>query len=103
MTTLTLPADLGIESAASLKAMLTEHLAETGALDLDASQASRLHCASLQLLAAFVRSRQANDLPTGLQASPALAQGLGLLGLGFLLGDASQSPLPHALNQEKSS
>lgn len=84
MTTVTLPADLGIESAQTLKETLAAHVSEE-ALQVDASQTSRLHCASLQLLAAFVTSRNAQSLSTGVTGSPAFDQAAALLGLESLL------------------
>ena len=102
MTTIALPADLGIESAASLKEALAPHLEQDGELVVDGSQASRLHCASLQLLAAFFLARHDRQHITRLQASPALSQAVNLLGLGHILSDQPQASHPHALNQEKS-
>ena len=102
MTTLTLPADLGIEFAATLKETLAPLLEQEGELVIDGSQASRLHCASLQLLATFFQSRHSQQLTTRLQASAALEQAVNLLGLKDTLSDEPQASLPHALNQEKS-
>ena len=91
MTTLTLPADLGIEFAATLKETLAPYLEQDGELVVDGSQASRLHCASLQLLAVFFLARNKNNLPTRLQASSALEQAAALLGLTQTLTGQQQT------------
>jgi anti-anti-sigma regulatory factor len=93
MTLVELPADLGIESSTDLKQLLQPQLGQAGELKLDGSAVSRLHCASLQLLAAFVIARQQAGNPTRLDCSPALAQAIGLLGLDTLL-DAGAAPSP---------
>lgn len=53
-----LPADLGIERLAELRAQLTP-LFGMAVLRIDASAISRIHSATLQLLAAFCRDRSA--------------------------------------------
>jgi hypothetical protein len=55
----TLPADLGIEHAGALHATLAPLLATFEPVALVAPGVSRLHTASLQVLAAFVRDRAA--------------------------------------------
>lgn len=89
MTIVALPADLGIESSTDLKQLLLPHVATEGLVQLDGQAVSRLHCASLQLLAAFVMSRSQGNHPTQISASQALGQAFGLLGLQALLDDAS--------------
>lgn len=93
MTDIALPADLGIESAADLKQLLQPRLGDAGELQLDGSAVSRLHCASLQLLAAFVIARRQAGNATALDASPALAQAIGLLGLDQVIA-AGTAPSP---------
>lgn len=89
MTIVALPADLGIESSAELQQLLLPHVATEGLVQLDGQAVSRLHCASLQLLAAFVMSRRQGNHPTRISASQALGQAFGLLGLQALLDDPS--------------
>ena len=60
----TLPADLGIEHATALHATLSPLLATLEPVSLVAGSVSRLHTASLQVLAAFVRERTAAGGPT---------------------------------------
>jgi hypothetical protein len=60
----TLPADLGIEHAATLHTTLAPLLATIEPVALAAHEVSRLHTASLQVLAAFVRERAAAGGPT---------------------------------------
>lgn len=100
MTRLTLPADLGIESASDLKALLAPLLDDPAEVAIDGSAASRLHCASLQLLAAFLMHRDSHQLATRLEAGPPLAQAFGLGGLGHLLPSGGQETSPQAPNQE---
>ena len=77
----TLPADLGIEHVAALRQALDAHL-EAPQLLLDASAPSRLHAASLQLLAAFCRTRRAAGRGTRWQdASHPFADAVRALGL----------------------
>lgn len=59
MPTIELGSDLGIEKAGDLKDSLLDELDADGLLEIDGSQVERLHCASLQVLAAFVRERTA--------------------------------------------
>ena len=92
MTIVELPADLGIESSTALKQLLQPQLAEP-ALQLDGNAVSRLHGASLQLLAAFVTARNQAGHATTLTSSPAMAQAIALLGLDTLLA-AGPAPSP---------
>ena len=100
MTTVTLPADLGIESATDLKTLLTPLLDEVATVVLDGSAASRLHCASLQLVAAFLQHRLSHGLATRIDASEALDQAFGLIGLQPLVADARTVTNTPELNQE---
>ncbi|MGH8442909.1 MAG: STAS domain-containing protein [Nevskiaceae bacterium] len=68
----TLPADLGIEHAATLHSTLSPLLATTAPVELVASDVSRVHTASLQVLAAFVRERTSAGGPTTWRAPSAL-------------------------------
>ena len=102
MTTVTLPADLGIESAADLKTLLSPLLEHADTVVLDGAAVSRLHCASLQLITAFCKNRQPHGHATRLIASPALDQAVGLLGLDGLVDTGSTTPISPDLNQEKS-
>ncbi|MBD8524716.1 STAS domain-containing protein [Pseudomarimonas arenosa] len=54
-----LGSDMGIEKAGDLKDSLLDELNSDGLLEIDCSQVERVHCASLQVLTAFVRERQA--------------------------------------------
>ena len=60
----TLPADLGIEHVAALHTALTPMLASPEPVALIAPGVSRLHTASLQVLAAFVSERASAGGPT---------------------------------------
>lgn len=89
MTNVELPADLGIESSNDLKQLLQPAVAIDGLVQLDGQAVSRLHCASLQLLAAFVLARRQSQQPTRITASHVLTQAIALLGLQPLLDDAT--------------
>jgi anti-anti-sigma regulatory factor len=67
MSTVELPADLGIESAGPLQESLQQAVQSTPALTLDGSQVGRLHAASLQVLAALFRQRAAAGLETRIE------------------------------------
>jgi hypothetical protein len=88
----TLPADLGIEHAAALHQTLSPLLATLEPVALVASGVSRLHTASLQVLAAFVRERAAAGYATNWR-NPA----------GALLAAARQLGLSAALALNDSS
>lgn len=94
MTIVELPADLGIESATGLKQLLQPAIAIDAAVQLDGQAVSRLHCASLQLLTAFVLARSQQARSTQINASAALSQGLTLLGLQTVLDDAATPSVP---------
>lgn len=81
-----LPADLGIEHAATLKALLLPAVAHAAPVQLDGSAVGRLHAAALQLLAAFCRDRRDAGLATiWSQASPVLRDAAATLGLNDLM------------------
>jgi anti-anti-sigma regulatory factor len=85
-TTLALPADLGIEHASSLKALLLPAATQPAPVRIDAAAASRLHAATLQLLAAFCRDRRDGGLQTQwVQVSTSLRDAAAVLGLNDLL------------------
>ena len=67
MSTVEIPADLGIEAAEPLQATLRETLSSKATIELDASQVNRLHAASLEVLAALFMQRNAAGLKTQLQ------------------------------------
>jgi anti-anti-sigma regulatory factor len=67
MSSVQIPADLGIESAEGLQAELKPRQAEATPLVLDGSQVHRLHAASLQVLAALVKQRGAAGLDTRIE------------------------------------
>ena len=84
---LNLPADLGIEKAAELHALLAPYVDAPGPVALAASGVSRLHTAGLQVLAAFVRTRAAAGRATVLQdPSTELRGAAARLGLAAHLG-----------------
>jgi anti-anti-sigma regulatory factor len=88
--TFTLPADLGIEHAAALHATLAPLLATTEPVVLVAHDVCRLHTASLQVLAAFVRDRAAAGGPTLWRNPPAvMRESVSRLGLEAVLGLAA--------------
>jgi ABC-type transporter Mla MlaB component len=83
---LALPADLGIEHAAALKALLLPVAAQAVTVRIDGAAVSRLHAAPLQLLAAFWRDRRDRGLATDwVQASTSLREAAATLGLAGLL------------------
>lgn len=82
-----LPAELGIENAAALRALLAPRLADEGVVVLAAAGVARLHTAGLQVLAAFVSSRAAAGRGTVLDnPSAELRSAAARLGLVPLLG-----------------
>lgn len=56
---ISLGADLGIEHAQSLHAMLKPHLSDDAPVRIDGSAVERVHAAALQLLCVFNRDRVA--------------------------------------------
>jgi len=96
-TRVTLPATLGIEQAAALHALLAPAVGQPAAVTLAAADIERLHTATLQVLAAFVRTRRDAGRSTAWQGpSLALRQAAARLGLESVLG---LSP-PPAADQE---
>jgi len=86
----TLPADLGIEQAARLHALLSPHFEDAAPVTLAAGGVSRLHTAGLQVLAAFVSGRAAAGRATTLDnPSTELRSAAARLGLSRVLGLAS--------------
>lgn len=83
---LALPAELGIEHAAALKALLLPLVAEPATLRIDGGAVGRLHAASMQLLAAFWRDRRDRGLNTRwTRTSSILHEAAATLGLDDLL------------------
>ena len=58
MPTVALSPEWGIEASESLKATLSTHLDTADEVVLAAGEAGRVHSASIQVLAAFVRTRR---------------------------------------------
>ena len=58
MPTVELSPEWGIEASECLKATLAAHLDATDEVVIAAAEAGRVHSASIQLLAAFVRTRR---------------------------------------------
>lgn len=87
MSAIALEPDLGIEAAARLHAQLAPVLAQKKQVALDAAAVSRLHGASMQVLAAFVRARDAAGRKTRFQdPSPALRDAARAMGLTSTFG-----------------
>lgn len=86
MAVVTLHSDLGIEHSSALKDALAPHLAaEEGRVD--GSAVERVHAASLQVLTAWWRDREAAGLQTGWSAcSERLRSAAASLGLDTVLG-----------------
>lgn len=84
---LKLPADLGIENSTALHALLLAHVDDAAPVTLAAGEVTRLHAASLQVLAAFVRTRHTAGQATAWQdPSAELRAAANKLGLLQLLG-----------------
>jgi ABC-type transporter Mla MlaB component len=83
---LRLPADLGIEHAATLKSQLQQLAAEAGDVTLEAEDVERIHGAALQLFCLFCRDRRAGDREVHFaKPSKALASAAALFGASALL------------------
>ncbi len=83
---LVLPAELGIEQVEALHALLSEPVRACGPVTLIASDVTRLHAASLQLLAAFCRDRRDSGAVTQWRdPSPGLRQAVAAVGLNAWL------------------
>lgn len=87
MSSLELPADLGIEGAEPLRDALLKKVSGKQVLKLDAAQVGRMHAASLQVLAALFIQRRAAGLETRIDnASDDLKSAARITGLCTLLG-----------------
>jgi anti-anti-sigma regulatory factor len=87
MPPLELGPDLGIEGAAELKDALAAQIDSGRSVVLDLSQVERVHSASLQLLHAFIRERQAAGRKTRIaDPSPTFAEAARVLALSSALG-----------------
>lgn len=83
---LSLPADLGIESAASLYQQLIEHVDDEAPVVLDAQDVARIHTAALQLFCMFCQDRRSAGRDTRWNhPSEALRSAAALLGVTTLL------------------
>lgn len=79
-------AECTVADASSLKAALAKLLDETDSVTLDISAVQRIDTAGLQLIAMFVREREARGRQVRWQgAAPVLATAAQLLGLDSLL------------------
>lgn len=98
MGIMTLDSDLGIEQCVALKETLAEHL-DAPQRQVDAGAVERVHTASLQVLAAWWRDRDAAGHRTEWTAcSEPLQAAAGTLGLEAALGlDRDASRQPHAM------
>ena len=94
---LLLPADLGIESLATIRARLAPKLRNRRAVCLDGAEVRRVHTDSLQLLCAFAGERAAQGRETRIEApSEPLLDAMRLTGTAVLLGDGSSEQLKGA-------
>lgn len=92
MPTVTLSPEWGIEASDALQATLAPHLVEIDEVVIAVPQASRVHSATLQLLAAFVRSRsQAGRTTRITPCAEVLRDAAVTLGLAAELGLAPSS------------
>ncbi|WP_028770955.1 STAS domain-containing protein [Silanimonas lenta] len=93
MPNVELSPEWGIEAAADLKARLAPHLGDADEVVLAAPAASRVHSASLQVLAAFFRSRRAAGRATRLEpCADGLRDAAVQLGIAAELGLAPSQP-----------
>lgn len=87
MSSLELPADLGIEAAEPLRDALLKKVGGKQVLKLDAAQVGRMHAASLQVLAALFIQRRAAGLETRIEnATDDVKSAARITGLSALLG-----------------
>ena len=87
-----LPAELGIEQAAPLKAQLSGLLDRPSTVTLDAADIQRVHAAALQLFCLFCQDRRsAGRAVEFIRPSAALRSAAALLGASTLLQIARQS------------
>src|SRR5690554_1873746 len=100
MGALKLDSDLGIEGCSALKQALSGHL-DAPSLELDGADAARIHAASLQLLAAWWRARDAAGHETRWTAcSESLRDAARILGLEAALGLAAAPAQPQPAEEE---
>ena len=86
-----LPADLGIDVAASLYRDLLAQVDNPGLVTLDAQDVARIHTAALQLFCMFCQDRRAAGRETNWrQPTEALRSAAALLGVTTLLQLARQ-------------
>lgn len=85
-TAMSLPADLGIESASVLYQQLMEHVDDEAPVILDAQDVARIHTAALQLFCMFCQDRRSAGRDTRWNhPSEALRSAAALLGVTTLL------------------
>jgi ABC-type transporter Mla MlaB component len=85
-TAMSLPADLGIESASVLHQQLMEHVDDEAPVTLDAQDVARIHTAALQLFCMFCQDRRSAGRDTRWNhPSEALRSAAALLGVTTLL------------------
>jgi len=85
-TAMSLPADLGIESASALYQQLMEHVDDEAPVTLDAQDVARIHTAALQLFCMFCQDRRSAGRDTRWNhPSEALRSAAALLGVTTLL------------------
>lgn len=85
-TAMSLPADLGIESAGELYRQLMEHVDDEAPVTLDAQDVARIHTAALQLFCMFCQDRRSAGRDTRWNhPSEALRSAAALLGVTTLL------------------
>ncbi|SDD61450.1 STAS domain-containing protein [Aquimonas voraii] len=90
MSTIQIPEDLGIEAAEPLLEQLRGLAKGKKPLKLDGSKVSRLHAASLQVLAALVLQRRGAGLETQIEnPSDEFKAAARISGLGGLFGWSS--------------
>jgi anti-anti-sigma regulatory factor len=85
-TTLSLPAELGIEQAGDLRRTLLKHVGSARPMTLDASDIRQIHTAALQVFCLFCRDRRASGHDTRFsRPSAVLRSAAALLGATTLL------------------
>jgi len=83
---MSLPADLGIESAGDIYRQLLDHVDDEAPVVLDAQDVSRIHTAALQLFCMFCQDRRSAGRETRWNhPSDALRSAAALLGVTTLL------------------
>lgn len=87
-----LPAELGIEQAAGLRAQLAPRLEENAPVVLDGADVQRIHTAAMQLFCLFCSDRRRAGRDTHWRRpSPALRSAAALLGITTLLQIARET------------